>query len=48
LIEAATNNHLWADNFDGELVNVFDLQDQVTVSVGRPNLSGLKSSGRGK
>ena len=33
LIEAATNAHLWADKFDGELADVFDLQDQVTTSV---------------
>ena len=25
--------HLWADRFDGELTNIFDLQDQVTASV---------------
>ncbi|WP_245286715.1 adenylate/guanylate cyclase domain-containing protein [Bradyrhizobium sp. ARR65] len=33
LIEAATDRHLWADNFDGALEEVFDLQDQVTSSV---------------
>jgi TolB-like protein/class 3 adenylate cyclase/tetratricopeptide (TPR) repeat protein len=33
LIEAATGAHLWADKFDGELVDVFDLQDRVTSSV---------------
>ena len=33
LIEAATNNHLWADKFDGELEDVFELQDKVTASV---------------
>ena len=33
LIEAATNRHLWADKFDGELEDVFDLQDQVTSAV---------------
>jgi adenylate cyclase len=33
LIEAATNRHLWADKFDGALEDVFDLQDQVTMSV---------------
>jgi tetratricopeptide (TPR) repeat protein len=25
--------HLWADHFDGELADIFDLQDQVTASV---------------
>jgi adenylate cyclase len=33
LIEAATNTHLWADKFDGELADVFDLQDKITTSV---------------
>jgi adenylate cyclase len=33
LIEAATNNHLWADKFDGAIEDIFDLQDQVTTSV---------------
>jgi TolB-like protein len=33
LIDAATGAHLWADRFDGELQDIFDLQDRVTVSV---------------
>ncbi len=33
LIEAATSLHLWADRFDGEMADIFDLQDQVTSSV---------------
>ena len=33
LIDATTGAHLWADHFDGTLEDVFDLQDQVTVSV---------------
>jgi TolB-like protein/class 3 adenylate cyclase len=33
LIEAATGAHLWADNFDGDLQEVFDLQDNVATSV---------------
>jgi adenylate cyclase len=33
LIDATTGAHLWADRFDGTLEDVFDLQDQVTVSV---------------
>ena len=33
LIDAATGAHLWADRFDGELDNTFDLQDQVTAGV---------------
>jgi adenylate cyclase len=33
LVEAATGNHLWAEKFDGELTDVFDLQDQITAGV---------------
>ena len=33
LIDATTGAHLWADRFDGELADVFDLQDRVTASV---------------
>jgi tetratricopeptide (TPR) repeat protein len=33
LIDASTGAHLWADRFDGELADIFDLQDQVTSSV---------------
>jgi adenylate cyclase len=33
LIEAATGAHLWADRFDSQLKDIFDLQDQVTSSV---------------
>jgi adenylate cyclase len=33
LIEAETGAHLWADRFDGTLEDVFDLQDQVAISV---------------
>ncbi|MDX1541099.1 MAG: CadC-family transcriptional regulator, partial [Geminicoccaceae bacterium] len=33
LIDAATGAHLWADRFDGDIANVFDLQDRVTQSV---------------
>src|SRR4029077_21047975 len=33
LIEAKTGAHLWADRFDGSLEDVFDLQDEVAISV---------------
>jgi TolB-like protein/class 3 adenylate cyclase/tetratricopeptide (TPR) repeat protein len=33
LIEASTGAHLWADRFDGELEDIFNLQDNVTASV---------------
>jgi TolB-like protein/Flp pilus assembly protein TadD len=33
LAETATGKHIWADKFDGELVDIFDLQDRVTKGV---------------
>lgn len=33
LIDATTGTHLWADRFEGELGDIFDLQDRVTASV---------------
>ena len=33
LIDTATGAHLWADRFDGELEDIFDLEDRVTASV---------------
>ena len=33
LIDAATGNHIWADRYDGELNDIFELQDQVTTRV---------------
>src|ERR1017187_7669812 len=33
LIDAVTGRHLWADRFDGEMADIFDLQDQVTTRV---------------
>jgi adenylate cyclase len=33
LIEAATNNHLWADKFDGAIEDIFSLQDRITSAV---------------
>jgi adenylate cyclase len=33
LIDATTGTHLWADRFDGQLDNVFDLQDEVAAAV---------------
>jgi TolB-like protein/class 3 adenylate cyclase len=33
LIEATSGTHLWADKYDGELIEVFDLQDRITASV---------------
>jgi adenylate cyclase len=33
LIEAATGVHMWADRFEGELSEIFELQDRITTSV---------------
>ena len=33
LIEAATGRHIWADKIDGDLADIFDLQDRITASV---------------
>jgi tetratricopeptide (TPR) repeat protein len=33
LIDAATGTNLWADRFEGALEDIFDLQDQVAISV---------------
>lgn len=33
LIDASSGNHIWADRYDGELTDVFELQDQITRSV---------------
>ena len=33
MIDAATGNHIWADRFDGDLSDVFALQDEITRKV---------------
>ena len=33
LVDAATGGHLWAQNYDGALEAVFDMQDRITESV---------------
>ena len=33
LIDAETGAHLWADRFDGDLEDIFDLQDEITERV---------------
>ena len=33
LIDATTGAHIWADRFEGEMSDVFDLQDRITESV---------------
>ncbi len=33
LIDATTNNHIWAERYDRELSDIFALQDEITASV---------------
>jgi adenylate cyclase len=33
LIDAASNNHIWADHYDGDLTDIFALQDEITKRV---------------
>ena len=33
LIDATTGHHIWADRFEGDIGDIFDLQDKVTESV---------------
>jgi len=33
LVEAATGNHLWAEKYDGDLADIFELQDTITMAV---------------
>jgi len=52
LIDASTGNHLWADRYDGDLTDVFALQDEITkrvVSAIEPKLleaEGIRSQSR--
>jgi adenylate cyclase len=33
LIDAATGNHLWADRYDREITDIFDIQDEITQAI---------------
>lgn len=33
LIDAASGNHIWSQRYDGELADIFDLQDRVTEAI---------------
>jgi tetratricopeptide (TPR) repeat protein len=52
LIDAATSNHIWADRYDGDLTDVFALQDEITrkvVAAIEPKLlevEGIRSQSR--
>ncbi|MFO1148093.1 MAG: adenylate/guanylate cyclase domain-containing protein [Alsobacter sp.] len=45
LVEAETRTHIWADRFDGDVVEIFDFQDKVTGSIAQavePNLQAAE------
>ena len=47
LIDAATDNHIWADRYDGDLTDIFELQDEITkkvVAAIEPKLLEAKAS----
>ena len=52
LIDAATGNHVWADRYDGDLTDIFALQDEITrkvVAAIEPKLleaEGIRSQSR--
>jgi tetratricopeptide (TPR) repeat protein len=52
LIDASTGNHIWADRYDGDLTDIFALQDEITTKVVaaiEPRLleaEGIRSQGR--
>lgn len=52
LIDASTGSHLWADRYDGDLTDIFALQDEITkkvVAAIEPRLleaEGVRSQGR--
>ena len=42
LVDTHAGNHIWVDRFDGDLADIFDLQDRITASVAgaiEPSLS---------
>ena len=41
LVEAETGSHVWAERFEGDVADIFDLQDRVTIAIAsaiEPNL----------
>ena len=33
LIDGVTGNHIWAEKYDGELTDIFQLQDDITKKI---------------
>ena len=46
LIEADTGNHIWAERYDRDLVDIFDLQDELTEAISANVNAELASSER--
>jgi len=44
LIEAATGSHVWADRFNRELIDVFDIQDEVAQTIASTLVSRVSRS----
>lgn len=44
LIDGSSGAHLWADNYDGTLNDIFDIQDQITRSVAASTQTKIWSS----
>jgi adenylate cyclase len=48
LIEAETGNHIWAERYDRELEDIFDLQDELTEAISAHVDAELAGSERGQ
>jgi adenylate cyclase len=46
LIEAATGNHIWAERYDRDLEDIFDLQDELTEAISTDVSAELAASER--
>ena len=47
LIDALSGAHLWADNFDGELEDIFEMHDRIAMEVAgaaEPNSSAMPAT----
>jgi adenylate cyclase len=44
LIEGETSNHIWADRYDGELSDIFSVQDKITAAVATAVLPAISDA----
>ncbi|HIF10003.1 MAG TPA: adenylate/guanylate cyclase domain-containing protein, partial [Sneathiellales bacterium] len=44
LIEAATSKHVWAERYDRELIDIFDLQDEITGTIASAVLPAFETA----